>query len=364
MRKNSSAYPVEFVSDAFGESSALADALSPFGRVLIVADQNVVNRVAGIGARIGRYFQDRGLTLAAKPVVLAGGERAKADDMRSALAVVSAALDAKVGRGDAVLAIGGGAVLDVAGYAAAQVRGGLGVVRMPTTPAAMMDAAFADYAAVDSFSVKDALRVPSAPSAVVVDTSLAGTVLDGVWRNGVGEAVRLAVAHDSSLLAKVEKLAPDYSGRREGTLDELVRLVHATRSKKGATALGLWSANRIEPMSGYKVPHGYAAVIGLLLEVGAAVARGAMDDEDVARVRRIFRGCGTIGPVSRSVHLIKRCDDLLHGLDAWLLASPDGVPALVKMGKSELVAEPDRDAYRQAAESFARTFVSPPTEEE
>lgn len=362
MRKNSSAYPVEFVADAFGESSALADVLEPFERVLIVADQNVVNRVPGIGARIGRYVQDHELSLAAKPVVFPGGERAKTDDLQSALTVVSAILDAKVGRGDVVLAIGGGAVLDVAGYAAAQTRGGLGVVRMPTTPSAMMDAAFADYAAVDSFAVKDALRVPSEPAAVVVDTTLADTVLDGVWCSGIGAAVRLAVANDASLLSKVEELAPDYEGRREGALDELVRLVHATRAKKGATALGLWAANRLEPMSGYKVPYGYATVIGLMLEVGAAVVRGDLGDDDIVRIRKIFRDCGAIGPISRSVHLVKQVESLMYGLDAWLLSSPDGVPAISKIGKSELVVEPDRDAYRAAAESFARTFISPPPE--
>ena len=55
-------------------------------------------------------------------------------------------------------------------------------------------AAFAEYAALDTFAVKDALRVKSIPSGVVVDTSFASTVLDGVWRGGIGEAVRFALA--------------------------------------------------------------------------------------------------------------------------------------------------------------------------
>ena len=56
--------------------------------------------------------------------------------------------DAKLGVNDVVIALGGGTVLDVAGYAAAQVRGGIKVLRMPTTVASMLDAAFAEYAAV------------------------------------------------------------------------------------------------------------------------------------------------------------------------------------------------------------------------
>ena len=107
---------------------------------------------------------------------------------------VSAALDAKIGADDVLMAIGGGSVLDVAGYAAAQVRGGVKLVRVPTTPAAMVDAAFAHYAAVDFREIKDALRIQCEPDAVIVDRSYAKTVLDGVWRGGLGEIVRFAAS--------------------------------------------------------------------------------------------------------------------------------------------------------------------------
>ena len=211
MQKSCFSYPVEFTDDAFGESPVLAETLkkasgSENPRVLIVADLNVVQRTEGLGAKIGRYVQAHGICLAGSPVVMAGGEKVKADNLQSALNVVSAILSAKLGRNDIVLALGGGTVLDVAGYAAAQARGGVKIVRMPTSPAAMMDAAFADYAAVDSASVKDALRVPSVPAAVVIDFSFAASVLDGVWRGGVAEAVRLAVASDATLLKKLKKL--------------------------------------------------------------------------------------------------------------------------------------------------------------
>ena len=95
--------------------------------------------------------------------------------------------------------------IDVAGYAAAQIRGGVKVVRVPTTPAAMMDAAFAEDAAVDSPAVKDALRVPCPPAAVVIDPKFAATVLDGVWRGGIGEAVRQAAVRDGALMKRIAK---------------------------------------------------------------------------------------------------------------------------------------------------------------
>ena len=348
MRKNSSTCPVELVTDAFGESSVLADVLAGSRRVLLVADQNVVQRTAGLGTKIGRYVQAHGIALAGSPVVIAGGEKAKADNLQSALNVVSAILEAKLGRADAVLALGGGTILDVAGYAAAQARGGVRLVRVPTTPAAMLGAAFATYAAVDSASVKDALRVPSVPSAVVIDPAFASTVLDGVWRGGVGEAVRFAAAADAALLKKVEKAGADYAARRPEALSALVAAVRAARARKGNPDLGLWAAHRLESMSGYKLPHGYAVSIGLLLEVEAAAVRGALPEADAARVSGLLRACGALDGLVHSQHLLQQADSLLCGLDAWRLSSPEGVPALTALGTCETAEEPDREAYRAA----------------
>ena len=352
MQKSCFSYPVEFAEDVFGESTVLADVLkkvtgeeSP--KMLIVADMNVVQRTEGLGSRIGRYVTAHGIRLAGSPVVIAGGEKVKADNLQSALKVVSALLTAKLGRNDVVLALGGGTVLDVAGYAAAQARGGVRIVRMPTTPAAMMDAAFADYAAVDSATVKDALRVPSVPSAVVIDTGFAASVLDGVWRGGVAEAVRLAVASDATLLKKLQKLATAYRERDLATLDEIVRMVCKTRAKKGDAALGLWSALRLESMSGYKLPHGYAVAIGICIDLGYAVETGLMKAGDRDAVLEILQACGALDGLAHSGHLLSQADNLLFGLDAWQLSSVDrkiAVPAGI--GKVKAVGEVDREAFR------------------
>ena len=353
MQKNCFSYPVEFVEDAFGASDVLADTLrkitgSDEPRVLIVADMNVVQRIEGLGTKIGHYVQEHGIRLAGSPVVLAGGEKVKADNLQSALKIVSEMLQAKVGRDDVVLVIGGGTLLDVAGYAAAQVRGGVKVIRMPTTPAAMMGAAYADYAAVDSATVKDALRIPSVPAAVVIDTSFAGTVLDGVWRGGIGEAVRLAVAKDAALLKKVEAAAEDYRGRDMSALAALVRAVHAVRAKKGGTQLAQWAALRLESMSGYKLPHGYAVPIGLCIDLGYAVRKGLLKPADRDRVVGALRSCGALDGLNHSSHLVGQADNLLCGIDAWTLTfGGESFPVCSGIGKSGTESGPDREIYRQ-----------------
>ena len=290
--------------------------------------------------------------LADSPVVIAGGEKVKSDNLQSALKVISAILSAKLGKNDVILAIGGGTILDVAGYAAAQVRGGVKIVRIPTTPAAMVDAAFADYAAVDSATVKDALRVASEPAAVIVDTNFATTVLDGVWRGGISDAIRHAVATDSALLKKILQLVPAYQARDMKALDEIVRTVHASRAKKGATTFGLWSALRLESMSGYKLPHGYAVAIGVCIGLEYAVEKGTIKSASRDSVVDALRTCGALDGISHSVHLLNQAENLLFGLDAWALSA--GGPALVTLaglGKSGLDESPDRELLKKVLKS-------------
>lgn len=357
MRKNSSAHPIEVVTDAFGESPALAGLVKEGTRIFLVADQNVVHRTTGLGSRIGRYLQDHELTLAASPLVVTAGEKAKADNFKTAFTLISALIDAKVGRDDRVLAIGGGSLLDLAGYAAAQVRGGIGIIRMPTTPAAMLDAAFADYAALDSPAVKDALRVPSDPEAIIIDLAFCATVLDGVWRSGMGEAVRLALASDKAALKQLETLAPDYARRDESALESIVTLVHALRAKKGSTSLALWSAHRIEAMSDYKVPHGYAVSIGILIELAAAMATKKIDGEDMERVVSLLKAGGATETLVHSRQLLQQSESLLRGIDAWALATPGGITMLRGLGKSETAETPDREVYREATQIVCREVL-------
>ncbi len=356
MHRNCLKYPAEFVEDAFGESDALAKTLADLAvdgrqpRVLIVADSNVVQYTEGLGARIGRYVKKHGIVLAGSPVVMNAGERIKDDGFQSVMGVASAIMAAKIGHDDVVLAIGGGTLLDVVGYAAAQTRGGVRVVRMPTTPAAMLDAAFADYAAVNSATVKDALRVRSVPAAVIADGAFARTVLDGVWRAGFGEAVRLALAYDAGALETLQGLAARNHDRDAGAMDETLRLAWAIRRKKGATALGLWAAMRLQAMSeGYKLPYGYAVAIGVCIELACAVERGVVSEEERARVEGILRAGGALDGISFSLHLLRDEDNLLYGIDAWnLAAEARGIEVVRVLGKTELVAEVDREVYRAA----------------
>ena len=370
MQKNYSNYPVETTSGAFGDSEVLAKALRKASgteepRVLIVADMNVVQRTTGLGAQIGRYVQQNGIRLAGEPIVVAAGEKIKADSLRTMLHIAASLLEAKLGKEDVVLALGGGTLLDVAGYAAAQIRGGVKIVRVPTTPAAMMDAAFAEYAAVNSSTVKDALRVASHPAAIVIDPTFAATVLDGVWNGGISEAVRLALASDSSFMKKIVELVPAYRERDIEALEAIVDEAFAVRRKRGATTLGEWSAIRLEAMSGYKLPHGYAMAIGTCIDAAYSVVVGHMKESIRDDLFELLVACGALDGLRHSRHLLGQAESLVRGLDAWRLATgSEAVVVPTGLGKSTEESEPSRDAYKDAfADILEMSSDSSPAEE-
>jgi 3-dehydroquinate synthase len=255
-----------------------------------------------------------------------------------------------------VVALGGGTLLDVAGYAASQVRGGIGLVRIPTTVAAMIDGAFADYAAVDSVNVKDALRVPSVPLAVLIDTSFAKTILDGVWRGGVGEAVRLAVSYDSSFFKDIVKNAGAYRERDFEVMDGFVKEAVAIRRKKGASTLADWCAARLESMSGYKLPHGYAVSIGICVEAEYSARKGLLKEKDCEAVRSLLKELGSLDGLHHSRHLFTQADSVLFGLDAWRLSTgSEEISVLGGIGKLKTDDEPDRELLKEALRSLVKT---------
>ena len=275
-KKTEGKYPIEIAEDIFDEGNAtLADTLravagtSP-ARVALVADANVVQRTEGLGLRIGKYFKTHGITLAASPVVVSGGEKIKADGLQSASLVATSLVDARIGANDAVIALGGGTVLDLAGYAAAQTRGGIKVIRMPTTPAAMIDAAFADAAAVNSAAVKDAFSVRCEPAAVLIDPTFARTVLDGVWCAGFGEAVRYAAVCDAALMKRLAKCAERIKARDFDAMRDTVADCVKSRGGEAFPPFAQWCAARLESMSGYKLPHGYAVAIAICIDCAYA----------------------------------------------------------------------------------------------
>lgn len=358
--KEQGAYPIRLVADAFNEADdTLAETLRECGngvmpRVLLVADYNVVNYTEGLGSRIGRYFQSHDIKLAGPAVILSGGEKIKNDRHFGVDRVMSAAFETRVGHNDVILAIGGGCVLDVAGYAAAQLRGGIKIVRMPTTLSMQAVGAFTNYAAINEGYVKDAYRVVSRPAAVVIDVSFTRTILEAVWRGGLGDCVRYAVVQDASLFKWMLENEAALLARDEDAANTLVRTIVASHAKKGDSDFALWCSMRLEAMSCYRLPYGYALAIGTCIDGLYAVTKGYIKESDWRAVPEFLQRCGALQGLAHSRRLFSQPGNILMGLDAWELTTGSMARQLPKaIGKSFIEEVPEREAYEDVFAHFA-----------
>lgn len=357
--ERSGSYPVRFADDVFGAGSGtLAEMLrgitgSDEPRVMLIADANVVQRTEGLGTNIGKFVKENGVRLVGTPVVIGGGEKAKFDGQQNARRTAAAAIEGRIGAGDAAIVIGGGSVLDFAGFVASQVRGGIPIVRIPTTVASMLDGAFAEYAALDMPGVKDALRVPCHPAGVVIDTKFASTVLDGVWRGGIGEMIRYAASADAALFRKIAKNVGTLRDRDSALMSELVKECVESRVRKGGCDFALWSASRLEAMSSYKLPHGYAVPIAMCIDCAYAVERSIMSESDQELVCRTLADSGALDGLQHSLYLLAQPESILRGLDAWRLnTGSEAVTLLSGVGKTVVEETPDRAVFDKVIRGF------------
>ncbi|HWP35802.1 MAG TPA: 3-dehydroquinate synthase, partial [Thermodesulfobacteriota bacterium] len=275
-------------------------------RVLAVVDRAVAAAWPRLLADIARYAARHrdGLVLAAEPVVVEGGERAKADP--AALRRLTARLHAAgLDRQSFVLAVGGGALLDVAGYAAATVHRGVRLVRAPTTVLAQADSGVGVKNGVNAFGKKNFLGTFAPPFAVLNDRRFLETLGRRDLVAGMAEAVKVALIRDAAFFDWLEAHA---AGLAAGDLDLVATLVersarlhlaHIAASGDpfefgSARPLdyGHWAAHKLEALSAYRLRHGEAVAIGMALDARYAVEVGLLAEPELARLVSLLARLG------------------------------------------------------------------------
>src|SRR6476620_7637928 len=187
-------YPVIFTTGLFSPSNPTFR--NVFGqqpphpaRILFVLDSGVVEAHPSLTRAIEAYCSahPEALTLSADTLVIQGGESAK-NDGRVLEQIQGAINQAGLCRHSYVAVVGGGAVLDVVGYAAATAHRGLRLVRVPTTVLAQDDSAVGVKNGVNAFGKKNFLGTFAPPFAVLNDADFLPTLSDRDWRSGISEA--------------------------------------------------------------------------------------------------------------------------------------------------------------------------------
>jgi 3-dehydroquinate synthase len=256
-------YPVVFSDDAPGDVTRLMAGLA--SNAFVVADEAVAARANEIAARLSEGGVEAG------PVAtIAGGEESKT--WESVAAIHDALARRHAERSWIVVAVGGGMLTDVAGFAAATYMRGLRWLAVPTTPVGMADAAVGGKTAINHALGKNLIGAFWDPVAVVADVAALASVPRRSFADGIAEMAKAAIVGDSSLLEELANLpgVPDEPDRWVPLLARAAavkaHIVAADPREQGRRAelnLGHTVGHALEKASAYRVSHGEAVALGL-----------------------------------------------------------------------------------------------------
>ena len=234
--------------------------------------------------------------------ILPDGERYKT--LATASQILDALVEAGMNRDCAVLALGGGVVGDVAGFAAACYQRGVDFVQLPTTLLAQVDSSVGGKTGVDHPGGKNLIGAFHQPVAVLADTDTLGTLPDRELRAGLAEVIKYGLIAQPGFLAWIESNVERLLARDAEALAFAIRrsceckaaIVSRDEREQGERALlnlGHSFGHAIETAAGYgEWLHGEAIAVGMLLAAGMSQRLGWLDVADVERVRALLRRAG------------------------------------------------------------------------
>jgi len=296
-------YAVQFTHGLFRPENpvfreALAGADEQAVKVLCVLDGGVVQAFPELPAQLGTYFTEHAdaLRLVAPPLTVPGGEGVKRDTTQ-VTRVQDAIHTHGIDRHSYVVVVGGGAVIDMVGFAAGTAHRGVRLVRVPTTVLAQNDSGVGVKNSVNAYGKKNWLGTFAPPYAVLNDLDFLAALGDRDWLGGLAEAVKVALLKDAAFFAWLEENAAALVARNLGAMEHAVyrcaelHLAHIAGSgdpfEMGSSRpldFGHWAAHKLESLTNYALRHGEAVAVGLALDCTYAALRGMLPEADWRRV--------------------------------------------------------------------------------
>ena len=243
-------------------------------------------------------------TMAGEVRVVPGGEAIK-NDREELDRILGAFNEANLDRRSYVVVVGGGAVLDAVGFAAAIAHRGIRLVRLPTTTLAQADSGVGVKNAVNFFGKKNWLGAFAVPWAVINDTALLETLPNRDFIAGFSEAVKVSLLKSPAVFDQICRTAARIRRRDLGAALPIIRasvemhLAHITQGGDPFEAcearpldFGHWSAHKLEPMSGYSLRHGEAVAMGVAIDTVYSALAFGLPRREMARVLRCLTDLG------------------------------------------------------------------------
>ena len=302
---------IHFTRNVFGLGNALLKEVvkgeaGQVPKVLVILDESLHLAQPAITSQIETWFKQHAdsIRLVCPPVILEGGERVKNSYFH--VSEIQSQIDRyHIDRHSYVIAVGGGALLDLVGLAAATAHRGVRHVRIPTTTLSQDDSGVGVKNGMNAFGKKNFIGTFAVPWAVINDSELLASLSPRDKRAGYIEAVKVACIRDTAFFEGIEG---DVVKLREFEPAAMERLIHrcaelhvnhiATSGdpfEMGSARpldFGHWSAHKLEQISEYKLRHGEAVAIGIALDVVYSRRMGFLAAAEAERVIKLIEELG------------------------------------------------------------------------
>ncbi len=275
-------------------------------KALVVVDAGVAKAFPTLAESITSYFStDSSPTrLVAPPLIVAGGEAAK-QNLSLVDELYRLIEQHGIDRHSYVIAIGGGALLDAVGFAAATAHRGVRHIRLPTTTLSQADGGVGVKNGINAFGKKNFIGAFAVPFAVINDSDFLAPLPAAEKRGGLIEAIKVALIRDAAFFAELEDRADRLAAFEPEAIAWAVRRcaeLHVRHIAEGGDPFelgsarpldfGHWAAHKLEQMSGFSIPHGAAVAIGVALDTIYSHKKGLLGAPDLDRVIALIQKLG------------------------------------------------------------------------
>ncbi len=275
-------------------------------KVLVVVDEGLHQAQPALAGKIMAYFgaHPHQLELVCPPMTLEGGERVKNSYFH--VSEIQSEVDRHgIDRHSFLVAVGGGAFLDVAGLAAATAHRGVHHVRIPTTTLSQADSGIGIKNGINAFGKKNFIGTFAVPFAVINDVTLLSSLSDRDKRSGYSEAVKVACIKDAEFFRWMERNAAALSAFDPDVMARLIYRsaeLHVNHIGDGGDPFemgsarpldfGHWAAHKLEQLSEYRLRHGEAVAIGIAIDTIYSKLAGDLSAAEAERILRLLEHLG------------------------------------------------------------------------
>ena len=327
-------YKLHFTKSLFdGENMLFKDIIKEYKekeqvKLLFIIDDGVAHAHPTLLKNINLYCQKHNTHINhTETLVVQGGEESK-NDGSSVTRVLKAINDNAICRHSFVVIIGGGAVIDMAGYAATIAHRGVKLIRIPTTVLSQNDSAVGVKNGINAFGKKNFIGTFAPPYAIINDSDFLKTLEQRDWIAGISEALKVSLIMDADFFHYIEKHTLEIKERDVEVMRYIIHRcaeIHMQHIGQGGDPFesgssrpldfGHWAAHKLEQMTRYRLRHGEAVAKGIALDVGYAHLIGLIDGETMDRIVEVFENIGF--DLNISIETDEKLNQLLEGIQEF-----------------------------------------------